>query len=129
MGIMANKRFFTEEHEWIEVLEANRIRIGITDHAQDEMGDVVFVELPFEDDEFEAGEDFAMVESVKSTSEIFIPAAGRVVAVNEQLEDEPELVNDSPEDEGWIAEFELEEDFDGSDLMDRAAYDEYLDTL
>ena len=70
-----------------------------------------------------------MVESIKSTSEIFIPAAGRVVAVNEQLEDEPELVNDSPEDEGWIAEFELEEDFDGSELMDRAAYDEYLDTL
>ena len=70
-----------------------------------------------------------MVESVKSTSEIFIPAAGRVVAVNEQLEDEPELVNDSPENEGWIAEFELEEDFDGSELMDRAAYDEYLETL
>lgn len=126
---MTQDIFYTKDHEWIKRLEDNRVRIGITSHAQNELGDVVFVELPFEDDEFDKGEYFAMVESVKSTSEVFVPFSARVLSINERLEDEPELVNDSPTDEGWIAEFELLEEFDSDQLLDSTAYENYLSSL
>jgi len=126
---MANKKFFTEDHEWIEEVEGKTVRVGISDYAQDQLGDIVFVELPDVDDSFDANEEFGTVESVKSASEIFIPFAGKITKVNDSLEDEPEKINESPRDEGWLAEFELENEFDGADLMDEDAYKEYVDGL
>lgn len=123
---MADKKiYFTEDHEWIEVLEGNKVRVGISDYAQDQLGDVVFVDVPDADDEFDAEEEFATVESVKSVEEISIPVAGTVTQANEELEDSPELINDSPFENGWIAEFELKEEFNGSDLMDQDAYNKF----
>ena len=88
--------FYTEDHEWVEVLGQNKIKIGITDFAQDELGDIVYVELPEVGDEFDAGDEFGTVESVKSVSEILTPFAGTVVTVNDLIDDEPEMVNDEP---------------------------------
>lgn len=103
---MANV-YYTEEHEWIEVLKDDKVRIGITEFAQEELGDIVYVELPEVGDEFDDGEEFGSVESVKSVSAIMTPLAGTVTAVNEALEDEPELVNDDAMGEGWLIELSL----------------------
>jgi len=127
---MADKKlYFTEDHEWIEVLDDNNVRIGISDYAQDQLGDVVFVDIPDVDDEFDAKEEFATVESVKSVEEISVPLAGTVTKAHDELEDSPELVNDSPFEDGWIAEFKLNADFDSSGLMDQDAYNEYVEGL
>lgn len=112
-----SKVFFTESHEWIEVLDSNKARIGITAFAADELGDIVHIELPEVDDEFDAGEEFATVESVKSFSEVYLPFAAKVVAVNEDLEDEPELVNEDAQGKGWFAEVETEEEIDTDALL------------
>ena len=118
--------FFTEDHEWVEVLGQNKIKIGITDFAQDELGDIVYVELPEVGDEFDAGDEFGTVESVKSVSEILTPFAGTVVTVNDLIDDEPELVNDDPMGEGWFIEVEVEEDIDTSELMNKEEYEAYI---
>lgn len=123
------EKFYTNDHEWIEKVDGNKVRVGVSDYAQDQLGDVVFVELPDVDDEFDASEDFGTVESVKSTSELAIPLAGKVVNVNEELEDSPELINESPEADGWIVEFELEDELNTDDLYDESAYKEYIDSL
>ena len=118
--------FYTEDHEWVEVLGQNKIRIGITDFAQDELGDIVYVELPEVGDEFDAGDEFGTVESVKSVSEILTPFAGTVVTVNDLIDDEPEMVNDDPMGEGWFIEVEVEEDIDTSELMNKEEYEAYI---
>ena len=118
--------FYTEDHEWVEVLGQNKIKIGITDFAQDELGDIVYVELPEVGDEFDAGDEFGTVESVKSVSEILTPFAGTVVTVNDLIDDEPELVNDDPMGEGWFIEVEVEEDIDNSELMNKEEYEAYI---
>jgi glycine cleavage system H protein len=92
---------YTESHEWIRI-EGETATIGITDHAQDELGDVVFVELPGEGDTFDAGESFGTVESVKAVSDLYAPVGGEVVEVNSALEDAPENINEDPYGEGWI---------------------------
>lgn len=112
-----SKVFYTESHEWIEILEDNRARIGISEYAAEELGDIVHIELPEVDDEFDAEEEFATVESVKSFSEVYLPFAAKVVAVNEDLEDEPELVNEDAQGKGWFVEVEAEEEIDTSDLL------------
>ena len=112
---------YTEEHEWIR-FEGDEYVVGITDHAQDALTDVVWVELPEVGSSFAAMEAFASVESVKSVSEIYAPLAGTVVAVNEALEDEPERINSSPYDEGWIARIRVGEEVDRAALLDATGY-------
>lgn len=97
---------YTENHEWLGV-EGNKGTVGITDHAQEQLGDIVFVELPQEGAEFSQGDVLANIESVKSVSEVYAPVSGKVIQVNEKLLDSPELVNQDPYGEGWIATIEL----------------------
>jgi glycine cleavage system H protein len=92
---------YTQSHEWVRI-EGETATIGITDHAQNELGDVVFVELPSEGDAFDAGESFGTVESVKAVSDLYAPVGGEVVEVNSALEDAPENINEDPYGEGWI---------------------------
>lgn len=113
---------YTEEHEWIKKLDGSRIRIGITDYAQDQLGDVVYVELP-EADKAVSKEDLIVeIESTKSVGEVYAPFAGTIVAVNDAVAESPELVNTSPYGEGWLAEIEVDEDIDTEGLLDAAAY-------
>lgn len=101
---------YTKEHEWVKKEGDNKVRIGITDFAQSELGDIVFVELPEVDDMVEADDSFGSVESVKTVSELYSPVSGTVVEVNEELEDSPELVNESPYDGAWMIVVEIEDE-------------------
>ena len=116
---------YTEEHEWISI-ENNLGKIGITDYAQDELGDVVYVELPEVGDKVVKGEAFGSVESVKAASDLFAPVSGTVVEVNEALDDNPELVNKSPYDDGWMIVVEVEDDT-LNDLLTPGEYEEQVE--
>ena len=113
--------YYTKEHEWIRV-EADEIVIGITDHAQNALTDIVYIELPGDGEELEEMEEFAIVESVKSASPIYAPLAGQITAVNEELDDTPELINEQPYGSGWIIRMRLSNPEAVSTLMDAAAY-------
>lgn len=115
---------YTEEHEWLSVTEGSTVRVGITAYAQDQLGDVVFVELPKVGATVSAGSPLGEVESTKSVSEIFAPVSGTVVAVNNALDDTPELINSDPYGEGWIVEINAEDVSALDELMDAAAYQE-----
>jgi len=114
---------YTAEHEWVRTVEDGRVRIGITDYAQDALGDVVFVSLPETGATVSAGEAFGEVESTKSVSEIYAPVAGEVVARNEALSSRPELVNADPYGEGWIVEIAPSDAAATAGLLDSAAYE------
>ncbi len=118
---------YTESHEWVSIEENSNARIGITDHAQEALGDLVYVELPAVGDEISQGDPCAVVESVKAASDIYAPLSGVVVAVNEELESDPALINADPYGDGWLFELELidTEELDG--LKDAEAYAEALD--
>lgn len=113
---------YSEEHEWVEKISPKKVRVGITDHAQTELGDIVFVELPEIGKEVTAGDTLAVVESVKSAADVYSPVSGKVIEVNEELNDRPELINEDPYGEGWIAVIELE---DPSELENLMTADEY----
>jgi glycine cleavage system H protein len=113
---------YTKSHEWVRT-EGDTATIGITDHAQDELGDVVFVELPGEGDTFDAGESFGTVESVKAVSDLYAPVGGEVVEVNSSLEDAPEKINDDPYGEGWIVKLRTT---DEADLLAPEEYEEVV---
>jgi glycine cleavage system H protein len=113
---------YTEEHEWLATTESGGVRVGITDYAQEQLGDVVFVELPKVGTSVEAGSPLGEVESTKSVSEIFAPVSGTVVAVNDALDDSPELVNSDPYGDGWIVEINATDPAALDGLMDAAAY-------
>ncbi|MDQ0159538.1 glycine cleavage system protein GcvH [Alkalibacillus salilacus] len=117
---------YSEEHEWVKD-EGDRVRIGITEFAQDELGDIVFVELPEEGDELTLDQPFGSVESVKTVSELYAPVSGKVVEVNEELEDSPELVNESPHDQAWMVVVEVSDKTDLDKLMDADAYQQMVD--
>lgn len=117
---------YSEEHEWVKE-EGDKVRIGITHFAQDELGDIVFVELPEEGDEVEADEPFGSVESVKTVSELYAPVSGKVVEVNEELDDSPEFVNDSPYDKAWMIVVEPSKRSELDDLMSAEEYDKMTD--
>ncbi|MEJ6653042.1 MAG: glycine cleavage system protein GcvH [Candidatus Poseidoniales archaeon] len=121
MSEVPENMYYTKEHEWIRV-EGDEIVIGITDHAQNALTDIVYVELPDVGEELEDMEEFAIVESVKSASPIFAPLAGKVTAVNEELDDTPELLNEQPYGTGWIIRMRLSNPEAVSTLMDAAAY-------
>ncbi|MER2063212.1 MAG: glycine cleavage system protein GcvH [Alkalibacterium sp.] len=123
------KLFYTKEHEWVELVNEDYVRVGITEYAVEQLGDIVFVELPEVGTDLSEEDEFATVESVKSTSEIYAPVNGSVAKVNSDLEDEPEKMNESPYEEGWLIELQSKAAVDTSDLLDEKAYQEYLDTL
>ena len=108
--------------DWVEIIDTNKVRIGITEYAQDQLGDIVYVELPDEGDDLEAGDELGTVESVKSVSEILSPLTGKVTAVNDTLEDEPELVNDDATGKGWFIELETEGEVDTIELLSKEEY-------
>ena len=116
---------YTSDHEWIRVQE-DLVTIGITEYAQEQLGDVVYVELPDEGDEIEAEEAFGSVESVKAVSEIYSPVSGTVVEVNDLLEDSPEKINTDPYGEGWMVQLEIINSASFKSLMSPEAYEEYL---
>lgn len=112
---------YTEDHEWAK-LEGKIVKIGLTDYAQDQLGDIVFVEFPEVGDSFSKGEEFGTIESVKAVSEIIMPVSGEVVAINEHLENVPELVNKEPYEGGWLIEVKPEDTLALEALMDKTAY-------
>ncbi|HIF9161931.1 TPA: glycine cleavage system protein GcvH [Photobacterium damselae] len=117
---------FTHSHEWVRD-EGNGIyTIGITDHAQSLLGDMVFIDLPELEDELEAGDDCAVVESVKSASDIYAPLTGIVVAINEDLDGAPGLVNSDPYGDGWLFQLQVEDDIELGELLDG---EDYLETI
>ncbi|MFS8652271.1 MAG: glycine cleavage system protein GcvH [Caldibacillus sp.] len=116
---------YSEEHEWVKV-EGNLVRIGITDFAQEELGDIVFVELPEVGTELAANEPFGSVESVKTVSELYAPVSGKVVEVNEALEDSPELVNESPYEEAWMIVLEASDLSEVDKLLTAEQYEAML---
>ena len=115
---------YTKSHEWVRT-EGDTATIGITDHAQDELGDVVFVELPDEGDTFDAGDSFGTVESVKAVSDLYVPVGGEVVEVNEVLNDSPEKINEDPYGEGWIVKLSVSDE--GSALLSASEYEQFLE--
>lgn len=116
---------YTEEHEWVMV-EDDLAIIGITDFAQDSLGDVVFVELPEKEAEVEAGKAFGVVESVKAVSDIYAPVTGVVEEVNEELTDTPEIINTSPYEDGWMIKIRMSDTSELADLMDAEAYQAHI---
>ena len=122
---MSEQLRFTKEHEWI-LVKGDVVRIGISDYAQSELGDIVFVDLPSVGDHVEEGEGFAALESVKAVSDVYSPVAGEIAAVNEELEDSPELVNESPLDAGWIVEIKVDGVVQLDDLMNKEEYEAFL---
>ena len=116
---------YLETHEWAR-RDDEAVRVGITDFAQDELGDVVFVELPAVGDELERGSEFGVIESIKAVSDLYAPVGGEVTSTNENLFDAPELVNEDPFGDGWMLEVELE---DESDLEALLSADEYEDQI
>ncbi len=116
---------YTEDHEWAKK-EGDAIRIGISDYAQDQLGDIVFVEMPEVGDDFAKGDEIGSLESVKAVSELYIPVGGKVTAINEKLEDAPELINSDPFGDGWIIEVKPSDPAELEALMDSAAYLEMI---
>jgi glycine cleavage system H protein len=112
---------YSKDHEWIKV-EGNTATIGITDFAQSELGDIVFVELPEEGDDLSQGDSFGSVESVKTVSDLVAPVSGSIVSVNEELEDSPELVNEDPYEGAWMMKVELSDESELEGLLDAAGY-------
>ena len=119
---------YTKEHEWV-VLDGDIATVGITDHAQEQLGDVVFVELPELGRDVTAGEACAVVESVKAASDIYAPLAGKVVETNSEITDDSSLVNSDAEGEGWFFRLEIDDTAAFEALLDEDAYNEYLETL
>lgn len=118
---------YTKEHEWVNPQDG-QVRVGITDYAQEELGDIVYVELPAEGQEVKRGASFATVESVKAVSDVFAPVSGRVLEVNAELEEKPELVNQSPHDRGWLAVIEPSDPQELEELMDASEYEKFIET-
>lgn len=125
MEILKDRKY-TSDHEWI-VVEGDEATIGITEYAQDALGEVVYVDLPSEGDTFDAGDTFGEVESVKSVSELFMPVAGEIIAVNDALEDAPETVNDDPYENGWMIRITMTNVEDLENLLDADQYAATLD--
>ena len=118
---------YTRDHEWVREEADGTLTVGISDHAQAALGDLVFVELPHQGDQSEAGEVCAVVESVKAASDVYAPVSGSVAAINEALEDKPELVNESPYGEGWLFRLEPDDGRSIEGLLDAEAYQTLLE--
>ena len=121
-------RYFTDEHEWIDV-EGDTATVGITDYAQEQLGDIVFVELPDVGAALTKGKDAAVVESVKAASDVYAPISGEVTEANDALDDDPALVNSSPEEDGWFFKLTIADKAELDGLMDAKAYNSFCDEL
>ncbi|WP_338064705.1 glycine cleavage system protein GcvH [Photobacterium gaetbulicola] len=124
---MPSELKFTNTHEWVRHEGDGIFTVGITDHAQSLLGDMVFVDLPEIDAATEAGEDCAVAESVKAASDIYAPLSGFVIAINEDLEGSPELVNSDPYGDGWLFQLKVEDDGEFADLLDADSYSDLVD--
>ena len=120
---------YTSDHEWISYDEAGPATVGITNHAQDALGDVVFVDLPAVGTTLKKGDVAGVVESVKAAADLYMPAGGEIVEVNEALRDDPSLANSDPQAAGWFLKVRLSDPAETSSLMDKAAYDELVKSL
>ncbi|MBT8147676.1 MAG: glycine cleavage system protein GcvH [Gammaproteobacteria bacterium] len=118
---------YTSSHEWVKVEEDGTVTVGISDHAQDALGDIVFVELPEQNAQVSANAEVAVVESVKAASDIYAPITGEIVAINEKLVDVPETVNSDPYDEGWFFKIKPDDENELSELLDVDAYKQICD--
>lgn len=118
---------YTREHEWLRREDDGSVTIGITDHAQSALGDLVYVELPEVGQELDTGGDMAVVESVKAASDVLSPISGTVIGVNEALGDDPEKINADPYGDGWIVKLRLGGEFDNGELLSPGAYQDLLD--
>jgi glycine cleavage system H protein len=119
---------FTKDHEWV-MLDGDIATVGITDHAQEQLGELVFIELPELQREVVANEACAVVESVKAASDVYAPLAGKVAEINDTITEDPSIVNNDAEGEGWFFRLELDDPDSFEELMDQDAYDEFLETL
>lgn len=124
MNIPAELKY-TKDHEWIKI-EGDTAIVGITDFAQSELGDIVFVDVESVDEELNAGEVFGSVEAVKTVSDLYLPISGKVIEFNEELESEPELVNSDPYGKGWIIKLKIANDADQSELLSAEQYQEVI---
>ena len=116
---------YTKDHEWAKK-EGDVVTVGVTDYAQDALGDVVFLELPEIESEISKGETFGVVESVKAVSDLYAPLSGKVIKINEALVDEPETINEDPYENGWMIEIEMSDESELDNLMDLAQYEAYV---
>jgi len=118
--------YYSEDHEWVRE-EEDSLVIGVSDFAQEELGDIVFVELPEVDEEFDKDDSFGVLESVKAVSDTFIPVSGRVIEVNEDLLDNPELINDDPYGEGWLIKIDPADDTELDELLSAEEYADFIE--
>lgn len=122
-------RFYTEDHEWVSVDESGIATIGVTVHATEELGEIVYVEIPDIDRDINRGDEFGSVESVKTVSSLYAPVTGTVIEKNEAVVESPELMNEFPYDSGWLIRVELSDSSEIGELMGEDAYQSFLDTL
>jgi glycine cleavage system H protein len=127
MSDLPGDLMYTREHEWLRREDDGSVTVGITDHAQSALGDLVYVELPEVDQELESGGDMAVVESVKAASDVYAPISGTVLAVNEELSDDPEKINADPYGDGWIVRLQPGDAIDEADLLSPDDYQTLLD--
>lgn len=126
MSSYPDDRLYSKSHEWIR-LEGTEATIGITDHAQKELGEIVFVDMPESGEVFDAGEEFGTIESVKAVSELFLPLAGEVIETNKMLADEPGAVNEDPHGDGWLLKIKVSSDGDTTGLLSAADYEKFVE--
>ena len=129
MSELPGDLLYTNDHEWLRREDDGSVTIGITDHAATALGDLVYVELPEVEQDVESGGEMAVVESVKAASDVYSPIAGTVAAINDELADDPEKINNDPYGEGWIVRLTPSEQFDESELLTPDAYQHLLDEL
>ena len=122
------QKFYTKDHEWLSI-EENIVTVGVTDFAQEQLGDAVFIELPEVGADLVAGDEAAVIESVKTAGEIAVPINGTVVAINEDLVDQSELLNTAPENEGWIFRISPSNELETASFMDAEQYQKYIDSV
>ena len=123
----ADERYFTQEHEWVTIDRDHIATVGITDFAQESLGDITYVQLPKEGDDVKKDDPFGVVESVKAVSDLYSPVTGRVVEVNQPLLNAPELLNEDPEADGWMIKVEVKDESDLEGLMSEAEYKAYIE--
>lgn len=126
MSDVPNELKYTKTHEWVRTNSDGSITVGITGHAQELLGDMVYIELPEVEANYASGEECAVVESVKAASDVYCPITGEIVAVNEELTDKPETVNEDPFDTGWMFKVMPEDEGEIEELMDAEAYSEFI---
>ncbi len=126
MSHVPDALYYTKDHEWVELHEDGTATVGITDYAQESLGDITFVEFPQTGDTFAAGDTFGVVESVKAASDLFMPLSGEVVGINEAVDSEPELLNQDPYKTGWLLKIRLEDPSQVQELLKPEAYSELI---